>query len=451
MHLHILGICGTLMGSIALLAKQQGMVVSGSDENVYPPMSTQLENAGIEVRSPYHPDNIPDDVDLVMVGNANLPRGNIAVEYVLDKNLPYISGAEWLGRYLLNDKWVIAVSGTHGKTTTTSMIAWILDFAGMEPGFLVGGVPTNFGFSARLGNTPFFVIEADEYDTSYFDRRSKFVHYRPRTLIINNLEYDHADIFPNLEAIQQQFHLLLRTVPSSGLVIHPAQDQAVKETLELGCWSETESFGDKGTFTAVNHKADFSTFDVLLNDDAQGHVDWALTGKHNQDNALAAIAAARHVGVPVEVATKALCEFTSVKRRMEVIYDQNGLTVYDDFAHHPTAILSTLEGLRNRVADKKILAVIEPGSHTMRKGTHAQTLENSAQPADYVIWFQPESIEWKMSEHIQNSGHTIIEDRSDLVATTMLHIRQFNISHVVVMSNSGFGGFHQQLLDQLST
>ena len=294
MHIHILGICGTLMGSIALLAKQKGVKVSGSDENVYPPMSTQLADAGIEVRSPYSAENIPDGVDLVMIGNASLPRGNPAVEHVLEQSIPYTSGAEWLGRDLLQDKWVIAVSGTHGKTTTTSMVAWILEYAGLSPGFLVGGVTANFSQSARLGDSSFFVIEADEYDTSYFDRRSKFVHYRPRTLIINNLEYDHADIFADLAAIQAQFHLLLRTVPGGGQVIYPATDNNVKDTLELGCWSETVTTGEGGLINASSKKPDNSEFDVTLDDEVVGTVSWQLSGAHNQTNALAAIAAARH-------------------------------------------------------------------------------------------------------------------------------------------------------------
>jgi len=465
MHLHILGICGTLMGSIALLAREQGLIVTGSDENVYPPMSTQLADAGIEVRSPYSAENIPDDVDLVMIGNANLPRGNVAVEYVLDKGLPYISGAEWLGRYLLHDKWVIAVSGTHGKTTTTSMIAWILDFAGLQPGFLVGGVPGNFGYSARLGATPFFVIEADEYDTSYFDRRSKFVHYRPRTLIINNLEFDHADIFSDLSAIQQQFHLLLRTVPGSGLVIHPAKDQAVLDTLELGCWSETLSFGEGAALTAQPPQAvaqedcaedlgpdqvkDNSSFDVLLDGKVVGRVNWELSGLHNQNNALAAIAAARHVGVKPDIAAAALCEFKGVKRRMELIYESSTLNVYDDFAHHPTAIQTTLEGFRHKIGSDQVLAIIEPGSHTMRKGTHAQTLAESTACADQIIWFQPPNIAWQMAEHIKGDQHQIVVDRDQLVEQALDCINTRSIQHVIIMSNGGFGGFQEQLKNQL--
>jgi UDP-N-acetylmuramate: L-alanyl-gamma-D-glutamyl-meso-diaminopimelate ligase len=450
MHIHILGICGTLMGSIALLAKQKGVKVSGSDENVYPPMSTQLADAGIEVRSPYSAENIPDGVDLVMIGNASLPRGNPAVEHVLEQSIPYTSGAEWLGRDLLQDKWVIAVSGTHGKTTTTSMVAWILEYAGLSPGFLVGGVTANFSQSARLGDSSFFVIEADEYDTSYFDRRSKFVHYRPRTLIINNLEYDHADIFADLAAIQAQFHLLLRTVPGGGQVIYPATDNNVKDTLELGCWSETVTTGEGGLINASSKKPDSSEFDVMLDDEVVGTVSWQLSGAHNQTNALAAIAAARHLGITPAVACEALCEFQGVKRRMEVIYQDDSLTVYDDFAHHPTAIRTTLEGLRKRVGSERVLAIIEPGSHTMRKGTHAETLQAATEDADAILWFQPDNIQWDMDSNIRGSEHQIEADREALLNTAVQKIQQEDFEHVVIMSNSGFGGFHQKLVTCLS-
>ncbi len=450
MHLHILGICGTLMGSIALLAKQKGLEVSGSDENVYPPMSTQLENAGIKISSPYSAANVPSDADLVMIGNANLPRGNPAVEHVLAERIPYVSGAEWLGRDLLQDRWVIAVSGTHGKTTTTSMIAWILEYANMKPGFLVGGVPANFGHSAQLGESPFFVIEADEYDTSYFDRRSKFVHYRPRTLVINNLEYDHADIFPDLAAIQTQFHLLLRTVPNNGQIIWPGDDENIKATLAQGCWSETVTIGEGSNIHASTISPDGSQFEVMVESQSVGRINWPLTGMHNQNNALAAIAAARHVGVPPKVACAALCEFKGVKRRMEVIFENDQLKVYDDFAHHPTAIRTTLEGLRNKVGDESILAVIEPGSHTMRKGTHAEVLQAATHSADEVLWFKPESIQWDMAQHIQGDNQTIVTGHDVLLATTLEKIDHHKYQHVLIMSNSGFGGFHHKLVQRLA-
>jgi UDP-N-acetylmuramate: L-alanyl-gamma-D-glutamyl-meso-diaminopimelate ligase len=365
------------MGSIALLARELGHEVTGTDENVYPPMSTQLEAAGIVISSGYHTESVPAETEMVIVGNANMPRGNPALEAVLDNGIPYTSGAEWLGRYLLQDRWVIAVSGTHGKTTTTSMISWILEYAGLNPGFLIGGVPQNFGQSSRVGDAPFFVIEADEYDTSYFDRRSKFLHYRPRTLVMNNLEYDHADIFEDLEAIKYQFHLLLRSVPSTGLVIYPHDDKNLGDVLDRGCWSERLPLGDE-QFQVEPLKPDQSEFSVLIDGEVAGIVNWPLTGAHNVANALSAIAAARHAGVPAAVCCDALCEFVGVKRRMEMIYQDDQITIYDDFAHHPTAIATTLDGLRKKVGRDKIVAIIEPASHTMRKGTHEVTLGDTA-------------------------------------------------------------------------
>ena len=437
------------MGSIALLAHKQGHKVTGTDENVYPPMSDQLSQHGIDVSSPYIPENIPSDVDLVMIGNANLPRGNPAVEHVLEKNIPYISGAEWLGRYLLHDKWVLAVSGTHGKTTTTSMLAWILEFAGLKPGFLVGGIPSNFNESARLGETPFFVIEADEYDTSYFDRRSKFLHYHPKTLIINNLEYDHADIFPNLDAIQNQFHLLLRTVPKSGLIIYPEDNKNITSVLDRGCWSERFPLGPSGKLTSNKVNRDFGTFDVLLDNKVTGQVSWTLTGKHNMENAMAAIAAARHVGVTPEIASKALNEFKGVKRRMECIYESESTTIYDDFAHHPSAISTTLEGLRKNVRNDYIMAIIELGSHTMKLGTHEFTLKGAVQQADEVLWFQPEKISWDMHTNLVDENSKILDSVDSLAQLAVEKIQSGLVKHLVIMSNSGFGGLHKKILDQL--
>ncbi|HIJ48524.1 MAG TPA: UDP-N-acetylmuramate:L-alanyl-gamma-D-glutamyl-meso-diaminopimelate ligase, partial [Gammaproteobacteria bacterium] len=332
MHIHILGICGTFMGGIALLARAAGHTVSGSDANVYPPMSTQLEEAGITLQQGYDPSHLDPAPDSVVIGNA-LSRGNPAVEYVLDQGLPYTSGPQWLAEHVLQEKWVLAISGTHGKTTTSSMLAWILEYAGMRPGFLIGGVPQNFGVSARLGETPFFVVEADEYDTAFFDKRSKFVHYRPRTLVINNLEFDHADIFDDLAAIQRQFHHLLRTVPGNGLVIHPLAEEAIDETLAQGCWSATSTID--GDWTARQTAAAWSQFQVMVDGAVVGEVSWELTGWHNRSNALAAIVAARHAGVPAHHAVDALCEFRNVRRRMEWRGEVNGITVYDDFAHHP--------------------------------------------------------------------------------------------------------------------
>lgn len=461
MHVHILGICGTLMGSIALLAKQQGHHVSGCDENIYPPMSDQLQSAGIDIRSGYSRANIPADVDLVMIGNANLPRGNPAVEFVLDAGLDYISGAEWLGKYLLPERWVIAVAGTHGKTTTTSMVAWILEYANLAPGFLVGGIPANFGESARLGDSPFFVIEADEYDTSYFDRRSKFLHYRPRTAILNNLEYDHADIFPDLDAIQNQFHLLVRTIPGSGLIIHPMNDQHLDNVFARGCWTPRISFGATSADAAGASglpepeiqgqllRPDASSFSVSVAGQAAGTVEWLMTGTHNMYNALAAIGAARHVGVPPAVACAALNEFKGVKRRMELIYSSAALDVYEDFAHHPTAISSTLEGLRNKVGQDQILAVVEPGSHTMRKGTHADTLKNAVAKADQVIWYRPASTGWNMTEKLAGPNVSMADSIDEIIQGILRTTQTAGPWHLVIMSNGGFGGLYTKLLDAL--
>lgn len=439
------------MGSIALLARQLGHEVSGSDQNVYPPMSDQLTAAGIPLATGYKGSNIPTNVDLVMIGNAGLPRGNEAVEYVLDKGIPYTSGAEWLGRYLLADRWVIAIAGTHGKTTTTSMVAWILEFAGLSPGFLIGGVPANFAGSARLGETAFFVIEADEYDTSYFDRRSKFLHYRPRTLVLNNLEYDHADIFSDLAAIQYQFHLLLRTVPGSGLIIQNAHDQNLAEVIEMGCWTPrlmvAGTDGGKG-LTAHLARKDASQFDVLLDGTRVGGINWSLTGGHNVANALAAIGAARHVGVHPDIACAALSTFNGVKRRMELIYESTRVKIYDDFAHHPTAIKTTLDGLRAQSGDEKIAAVIEPGSHTMRKGTHAETLASAVAGADNAIWFKPENIAWSMESRLQADNRTI-SDSIDAIIEEILVLIGSGTKHIVLMSNGAFGGLRHKLIEKL--
>lgn len=449
MKVHILGICGTLMGSIALLARELGHNVTGTDENVYPPMSTQLEEAGIALSSGYTEDCIPAETELVIVGNANLPRGNPALEAVLNKGIPYTSGAEWLGRYLLQDRWVIAAAGTHGKTTTSSMVAWILEYAGLKPGFLIGGVPHNFSQSSRLGETPFFVIEADEYDTSYFDRRSKFLHYRPRTLILNNLEFDHADIFDDLEAIKAQFHLLLRSVPGEGLVIHPAEDEALKDVISRGCWTPTLAIGSE-QLSATTH-ADGS-FDVLLDGNIKGAISWPLTGEHNVHNALSAIAAARHAGVTVDVSCEALSLFEGVKRRMEVIFENDGLTVYDDFAHHPTAIKTTLAGLRSKCPGDRIIAVIEPASHTMRLGVHARTLLQSSEDADLVYWFESSGVKWDMTD-FDTGGSRLAGDIDDLIEQVIGEVNHPTTdtdTHVVIMSNGSFMGFHRRLTTRLS-
>jgi UDP-N-acetylmuramate: L-alanyl-gamma-D-glutamyl-meso-diaminopimelate ligase len=455
MHLHILGICGTLMGSLALLAKELGFTVSGSDQNVYPPMSTLLESQDIEVNEGYLPEHLKPDPDLVLIGNAGLPRGNAAVEYVLARGFDYISGAEWLGRYVLKDRWVIAAAGTHGKTTSASMLAWILEYAGLQPGFLIGGVPGNFDVSARLGDAPFFVVEADEYDTSYFDRRAKFLHYRPRTLVLNNLEYDHADIFPDLRAIQQQFHLLLRAIPANGLIVRPARDDNLDEVLKQGCWTPVETFGiseEDALWSAADADSGFSEFAVHLSGKHQGTVQWQLLGKHNAHNALAAIAAARHSGVKAALAIEALHQFKGVKRRMELIADVWATKVYDDFAHHPTAIQTTLNGLRAKVGKEEIIAIIEPASHTMRKGIHRQTLPDACLDADRVIWYKPDNVQWDMSSLVKPGDETVqVMDRTEQIIDKVvekLHKRD-RPQHIVIMSNGGFRGIHKELVKRL--
>ena len=436
------------MGSIALLARDLGMHVTGADENVYPPMSTQLQAAGIKLASGYDAESLPECADLVIIGNANLPRGIPAVEAVLDSGIPYTSGAEFLARYLLQDRWVIAVAGTHGKTTTAAMISLILEEAGLNPGFLIGGIPLNFSRSSKLGADPFFVIEADEYDTSYFDRRSKFLHYRPRTLVLNNLEYDHADIFPDLEAIKQQFHLLLRSVPRNGLIIHPRRDKNLDDIIGRGCWSETLQIGGDACHAELSVK-DGSAFSVIFKGEKQGEVAWQLTGEHNVANALAAIMASRNAGVAPSVACEALCNFRGVKRRMETIYSHDDITVYDDFAHHPTAISTTLAGLRNKVGEEKILAVIEPASHTMRQGTHEATLGKSVDVADHTIWFKPASVGWDMSP-LGRGNATLINDIDKLAATVEARSKSLGKPlHIVIMSNGGFMGVHQKIVNRL--
>ena len=447
-HIHILGICGTFMGSLAILAKQLGYRVTGSDANVYPPMSTQLEQQGIELMQGYLPEHLQPAPDLVVIGNA-LSRGNPAVEHVLDSGLPYVSGPQWLADHVLQGRWVLAVAGTHGKTTTSSMLAWILEKAGMQPGFLIGGVPQNFGVSARLGGSDFFVVEADEYDSAFFDKRSKFVHYRPRTLVMNNLEFDHADIFPDMAAIETQFHHLLRTVPGTGQIIHPAGEEALRRVVERGCWTPVQTTGAGGQWQVHLQRADGSDFDVLLDGVVQGRVQWELTGDHNVANGLAAIAAARHVGVVPEQAVAALAGFRSVKRRMELLADRNGVRLYDDFAHHPTAIASTLEGLRNQVGDERIIAVIEPRSNSMKLGAHREGLAPSTAAADQVIWFAPDSLGWDLAAAVSDAPvPTRVLDSVDAIVTEVKRLQKPG-THVVLMSNGGFAGLPQRLRQEL--
>jgi len=460
-HIYFLGIGGTLMGSLAQLAVEKGYRVSGSDDVLYPPMSDQLAEADVELFEGFDPAQLEPAPDLVVIGNAGLPRGHPGVEYVLEKNLSYTSGAEFLGREILADRWVLGVSGTHGKTTTASMLAWILDQAGLEPGYLIGGVPKNFARSARLGNSPFFVVEADEYDCSYFDRRSKFVHYRPRTLIINNLEYDHADIFENLAAIQTQFHHLIRTVPAGGLIVAPTNDEHVHETLQMGCWTPTARFGqpllrqsqamDNGEYwRAIPQSGSSDAFEVTLNEEPIGTVHWSQLGEHNMSNGLAAIAAARHVGVRPEDATRHLNNFTGVMRRMDLIAKVGETSIYDDFAHHPTAIRQTLQGLRKKVGSDEIIAIIEPRSHTMSLGTLRSELTTCCAAADAVYWFRGENIKWDLTEVVQACvvpAHQH-DDLDNLIsALTRLPPRK---RHLVIMSNGSFGDIYRKLPQRLT-
>ncbi len=445
MHIHILGICGTFMGGLALLAKELGHTVSGSDQSVYPPMSTQLAEQGIQLMSGYSADNLQVKPELVIIGNA-LSRGNPEVEAVLNQGLSYTSGPQWLSDYVLQDKWVLAVAGTHGKTTTSSMLAWILECHGFNPGFLIGGVPLNFGVSARAGESHFFVIEADEYDSSFFDKRSKFVHYRPRTAILNNLEFDHADIFDDLAAIQRQFHHLVRTIPSDGLIITPKNDKALQETLAMGCWTSVQqtAIGQTAPWQAELRKEDGSQFVVLFKGKPQGEMSWTLTGLHNVQNSLSAIAAARHIGILPKSALSALATFKNVKRRMEVIAKINGVTLYDDFAHHPTAIRMTLHGLRKRVGSEKIIAVVELRSNTMRMGVHREILAKSLAAADMAIIYQPENLGWDLHDLLAYADNIQISTSIDEIIKKLKQQASPN-SHFLMMSNGAFGGIYQRL------
>ncbi|GAA6168778.1 UDP-N-acetylmuramate:L-alanyl-gamma-D-glutamyl-meso-diaminopimelate ligase [Sessilibacter corallicola] len=446
MHIHILGICGTFMGSLAQLAKALGHRVSGCDANVYPPMSTQLESAGIEMFEGFGLEQFNPTPDLVIIGNA-MSRGNPAVEYVLNRNIPYTSGPQWLCDHLLTNKWVLAVSGTHGKTTTSSMLAWILEYAGFEPGFLIGGVPGNFSQSARLGKSDFFVVEADEYDSAFFDKRSKFVHYRPKTLVINNLEFDHADIFPDIAAIQNQFHHLVRTVAGDGTIIYPANNDNIEPVIERGCWSDQQTLNDD--WKALNVSASGDEFTVDFRNQPCGNVCWSLNGNHNVMNGLAAIAAARSVGVDIATACQALSEFKGVKRRMEKIAELDHVSIYDDFAHHPTAIETTLAGLRARVGSGRIIAIIELRSNTMKSGFHKHELAASSMAADTALWYQGDGDPHILEDVVHSSP--IPAKRCASIDEIIEHsIRLIDgESHIVIMSNGGFGGIHQRLVDRL--
>ncbi len=452
MHLHILGIAGTFMGGIAQIAKAAGHRVTGSDAQVYSPMSDQLTAAGIEFREGFEPEQLEEGIDCIVVGNV-MSRGRPIIEKMLNRGLPYSSGPQWLYENVLKGRWVLAVSGTHGKTSTASMLAWVLEYAGLQPGFLIGGVPTNFGVSARLGESPFFVIEADEYDTAFFDKRSKFVHYHPRTLVINNLEYDHADIFPDLASIQRQFHHLVRTVPEEGLIIRPASCSAVDETLAMGCWTRQETValegeGDAG-WCAIPLKSDYSSFEVWLNNEAQGVVRWGLLGQHNAMNGLAAMAAARHAGVPVTFGIEGLCQFEGIKRRMELKGEVGGVRVYDDFAHHPTAIASTLDGLRkSMVGEGRIFAIFEPRSNTMKMGVHKETLGQAFSAADHLFLYVEDELAWLPEELAIPIQWKKCVSIDALVEEVVQLVRPQD--RILVMSNGGFGGVHDKLMSALT-
>ena len=449
MHIHILGICGTFMGSLAVLAKELGHRVTGSDANVYPPMSTQLQAQGIELTQGYDAAQLTPAPDLVVIGNA-LSRGNPAVEYVLNQGLPYVSGPQWLADHVLQGRWVLAVAGTHGKTTTSSMLAWVLEHAGMSPGFLIGGVPQNFGISARLGGTPFFVVEADEYDSAFFDKRSKFVHYRPRTAILNNLEFDHADIFPDLAAIERQFHHLVRTIPGDGLIIHPQGEAALQRVIGMGCWTPVQTTGEGGQWQARLLQDDGSRFEVRFDGVAQGVVEWELTGQHNVANALVCLAAARHVGVVPELGIAALSAFMNVKRRMEKVAEVRGVTIYDDFAHHPTAIATTLDGLRKRIGGARLIAIVEPRSNSMKLGAHRDGLPESVVQADHVFWYAPANLGWDLAATVASSTvpTTVCDSLEQIIAAVTALATPG--TQIVVMSNGGFGGLHGKLAEALA-
>ncbi len=450
MNIHILGICGTFMGSLALLARDIGYQVSGSDSNVYPPMSTQLQEQGIEIMDGYKPEHLQHKPDLVVVGNT-MSRGNPAIEYILAEGLPYESGPQWLSNHVLKDRHVLAVAGTHGKTTTSSILAWILDYAGLNPGFLIGGVVENFGVSARTSDSKYFVVEADEYDTAFFDKRAKFVHYRARTLLVNNIEFDHADIYPGVADIRKQFNHLLRTIPGNGLIVRHHGDEEIDRVIEEGCWTPSVSFGVNSKQWRLEPRAkDYSSFDISFEGESRGSVAWQLIGRHNAENALAAIACAGHAGVDSRLACEALSAFKSVKRRLQLRGTVNGVNVYDDFAHHPTAIEATLEALRSSVGPgSRIMAVLEPRSNTMRMGVHKDTLAASLDGADRVFMFQPSDIEWDLEKSMQALGNRagIFEIVDSLVSELVKEVNSGD--HILVMSNGGFQGIHEKILASL--
>ena len=456
-HIHIIGIGGTFMGGLAAIAQEAGFKVSGCDAKMYPPMSTQLADLGIAVHEGFDAEQLNEfPADVYVVGNV-AKRGMPVIEAILNRGLPYVSGPQWLAENVLHGRWVLGVAGTHGKTTTASMLAWVLEYAGLAPGFLIGGIPQNFGISARLpqapkadpaSRSPFFVIEADEYDTAFFDKRSKFVHYRPRTAILNNLEYDHADIFPNLAAIQTQFHHLVRTIPGNGLIVRNGREESLQTVLAQGCWTPVENFGSAEGWQA-GEPDENGAFDVLHHGQTVGHIAWPLLGEHNRLNALAVIAAARHAGVSIQVACEALSQFQNVKRRMEVKGCVRGITVYDDFAHHPTAITTTIAGLRQKVGGARIIAVLEPRSNTMKLGSMKAALPGSLAEADQVFCYGG-GVEWDVAAALAPLGGKLHTGNDfDAFVQSILSNAQSG-DHILVMSNGGFGGIHQKLLDGLA-
>ncbi len=449
-HLHILGICGTFMGGLAILAKEMGFHVTGADTGVYPPMSTFLAEKGIDIIPHFDPSQLSPCPDLIIIGNA-MTRGNPCVEYILEHNLPFTSGPQWLHDNLLAQRKVLAVAGTHGKTTTTGMLSWILDQNQIDTGFLIGGIAGNFGVSSRLGTSEYFVIEADEYDTAFFDKRSKFVHYNPHVAIINNLDFDHADIFENLTAIQKQFHHMVRLIAKNGLILSHKNETSVQDVLAMGTWSKTEFLGENQDWFAQALSPDYSCFDVFYRGEKMGRVNWQIIGQHNMQNALMAIAAAHYIHIPVEKACQALNSFVNAKRRLEVKGCVHNITLYDDFAHHPTAISATISALRGKIgADKRILAVLEPRSNTMKMGVHKNELAGSLQNADAVFLFQPATIPWKVESIAENCAQYCKTSANlDELADFIAQYAQPH-DHILVMSNGSFGGIHQKILERLS-
>ena len=448
MRVHILGICGTFMGGIAVIARQAGHEVTGCDSSVYPPMSTQLESHGIKLIEGYDPNQIELKPDIFVIGNV-VSRGNLLMEEILNRNLQYISAPQWLSENVLKGKWVLAVSGTHGKTTTSSMLAWILEYAGMKPGFLIGGIPENFSVSARLSSdSPFFVIEADEYDTAFFDKRSKFVHLQPRTAILNNLEFDHSDIFVDLASIMQQFHHFVRLIPKNGLIITNGREENLEEVLAKGCWTAIEKIGVDDGWQARALGNDST--DISFRGKSQGTLNWGLMGEHNRMNALAALAAAHHAGVTIEIGITALRKFKNVKRRMELCGVANEITVYDDFAHHPTAIQTTLEGLRNKINDARIIAVLEPRSNTMRMGTWQDRLAECLKAADLVFCYTS-NLGWDVEEALKPIGSRAVSSDNLEKLIEAITVATHPGDYVLIMSNGGFGGIQEKILKSLNT